>query len=212
MASVLSVAHSFLGTRVSKLRDLRSLWSQVRHLSYVDRLYRAVFDGDCHAIDALLAGRDANFRNEGDNLLHVALCGITYSPIPNVVQHLINLGVDVNAKDRCGWTPLHYSARPKGQHADPSLSTACVKLLIEAGADVNAEDRDGLTPMHRSVTQYPWNLEMIELLLTAGAKPSDDFCRFVNVVANCPDKNAVLALLSEFGWRQPSSVADVPAP
>ena len=167
-------------------------------MSLVDPLFKAVFEGDCKRIDALLAGRDVNIRTEGDNLLHVALVGLTEAQNPNVVQHLINLGVNVNAKDHYGWTPLHYAARKKSQAADPSLSTACVKLLIDAGADVNAKDNEGVTPMHRSVSQCPWNLEMIELLLAAGAKPTDNFCNFVNAVADDPEKDAVLALLSKF--------------
>jgi ankyrin repeat protein len=115
-----------------------------------------------------------------------------------VIQHLIDLGVNVNARDRFGWTPLHYAARTKNPAADPSLSTACVKLLIDAGADVNAKDKDGVTPMHRSIFKYPWNVEMIEVLLAAGAKPTENFCNVVNAVADDPDKAAVLALLSKY--------------
>jgi ankyrin repeat protein len=167
-------------------------------MSLVDPLYNAIFEGDCKRIDALLAGRNVNAGTGEDNLLRAALIGLTEAPNPNVIQHLIKLGVDVNAKDRYGWTPLHYAARKKSQAADPSLSTACVKLLIDAGADVNAKDNEGVTPMHRSVFECPWNLEMIEVLLAAGAKPTDNFCRFVNAVADDPEKNAVLALLSKF--------------
>ena len=167
-------------------------------MSLVEPLLNAVFEGDCEKIDALLAGRDVNAGTAQDNLLRAALIGLTEAPNPKVVQHLINLGVDVNSKDHYGWTPLHYAARRKSNYADPSLSTECVKLLIAAGADVNAKDKDGVTPMHRSVFESPWNLEMIEVLLAAGAKPTDNFCRFVNAVADDPEKNAVLTLLSKF--------------
>ena len=97
---------------------------------------------------------------------------------------------------------MHYSARKKSPAADPALSTACVKLLIDAGADVNAKDKDGVTPMHRSVFESPWNLEMIEVLLAAGAKPTDMFCNFVNAVADDPEKKAVLALLLKYGHER----------
>lgn len=167
-------------------------------MSFDEQIDRAIYDGDCKRIDALLAGRNVNAGRGEDNLLRTALMGITEAPNPSVVQHLINLGVNVNSKDRYGWTPLHYAARKRSQAADPSLSTACVKLLIDAGADVNAQDKDGVTAMHRSVHACPWNVEMIEVLLTAGARPSDNFCRLVHAVADTPEKAAVLALLSKF--------------
>jgi uncharacterized protein len=167
-------------------------------MSFDDQIDKAIYEGNYKRIDALLAGRDVNAGTGEDNLLRAALMGITEAPNPNVVKHLIDLGVNVNTKDRYGWTPLHYAARKKSPAADPSLSTACVKLLIEAGADVDAKDKDGVTPMHRSVAQCPWNLEMIEVLLAAGAKPTENFCRFVNAVADDPEKTAVLALLSKF--------------
>lgn len=167
-------------------------------MALVDPLYKAIFEGDCKRIDTLLAGRNVKTGTGEDNLLRAALMGIIEAPNPDVVQHLIDLGVDVNAKDRFGWTPLHYAARKKSPAADPSLSTACVKLLIDAGAEVNAKDKDGVTPMHRIVFESPWNLEMIEVLLAAGAKPTDIFCNFVNAVADDPEKDAVLALLSKF--------------
>jgi ankyrin repeat protein len=167
-------------------------------MSHFDQLTDAVFEGDCKRIDELLAGRDVNAGTAQDNLLRAALIGLTDAPDPKVVQHLIDLGVNVNSKDHYGWTPLHYAARRKSNNADPSLSTECVKLLIAAGADVNAKDKDGMIPMHRSIAESPWNLEMVEVLLAAGAKPTENFCRFVNAVADDPEKNAVLALLSKY--------------
>jgi ankyrin repeat protein len=168
-------------------------------MSLLDPLDKAISDGNLKKIDELLAGKDVNAGTADDNLLRGALFGITEAPIPEVVEHLITLGVAVDAKDRYGRTPLHYAARQKSQHADPSASTACVKLLIEAGADVNAEDREGVTPMHLSIFKCPWNLEMIEMLLAAGAKPTENFCNMVNAVADDPEKIAVLALLAKYG-------------
>jgi len=51
--------------------------------------------------------------------------------------------IDINARDKDGWTPLHYAcAREK---------TAVVKMLIERGADLNAPDNEGVTPLHRAM-------------------------------------------------------------
>jgi ankyrin repeat protein len=165
-------------------------------MSLVDPILNAIFEGDCKKIDALLAGRDVNAGTAQDNLLRAALIGLTDAPNPNVVQHLINLGVNVNSKDYRGWTPLHFAARTKSPAADPTLSTACVKLLLEAGANVNAKDDEGLTPLHQSLAVHPVNQELIEILLAAGAE-RDILRKFVNVVAS-PDINVMRDLLHKY--------------
>jgi ankyrin repeat protein len=165
------------------------------NMSLVSPLHRAILDGDCKRIDTLLAGHDVNLRTEGDNwnLLHRALLGVSRAPKPEVVRHLIELGVDVNAQDRHRWTPLHYAARTK--------NPAVVKLLIEAGADVNAKDDEEITPLHQGLLQYPVNLEMTEMLLAAGANP-DMLRKYVNVVVS-PDKDALVNLLAKYDGSCP---------
>jgi tankyrase len=159
-------------------------------MSRVSPLWRAILDGDCKRIDTLLEGLDVNLRTEGDNwnLLHMALVSVSDAPRPELVRHLIELGVDVNARDCRLWTPLHFAARTK--------HPAVVRLLIEAGADVNAKDNEGITPLHQGLLQYPVNLEMTEMLLAAGAKP-DMLRKYVEVVAS-PDKGALLDLLAKY--------------
>ena len=160
-------------------------------MSQVHPLHRAIIDGDCERIDTLLAGRDVNLRTEDSdkwNLLHLALVSVSRPPKPEVVRHLIELGVDVNAKDRRRWTPLHFAARTK--------NPAVVKLLLEAGADVNATDDEGITPLHQGLLQYPVNLEMTEMLLAAGAK-TDMLRKYVEVVAS-PVKRELVDLLAKY--------------
>jgi ankyrin repeat protein len=160
-------------------------------MSKVEPLSRAVFDGDLKSIDALLAGRDVNLRTEGGdewNLLHMALLSVSEAPRPEVVRHLIELGVDVNARDRRRWTPLHFAARTK--------NPAVVKLLIDAGAEIDAENDEEITPLHESVLGKPRNLEVIELFLAAGAK-TDAVRKYVNAIAS-PDKGALLDLLAKY--------------
>ena len=79
--------------------------------------------------------------------------------IEAVKQHLID-GVDVNAGDADGVTPLH-SAAING-HKE------IAELLIANGADVNAkDDKFGMTPLHPAALNG--HKEIAELLIAKGA-------------------------------------------
>nr|XP_014272616.1 ankyrin repeat and SOCS box protein 8-like [Halyomorpha halys] len=81
--------------------------------------------------DLLKAGADVNIKiglNE-DTLLH---CSYTY----DVTKLLLSYGVDVNARNLIGETPLHCAAiEQKG--------LGLVQELLKYGADVNAVDNEG---------------------------------------------------------------------
>src|SRR5262249_37444843 len=66
-------------------------------------------------------------------------------------------GVDVNARDADGNTPLLLAA----VYAGPE----CVELLLKKGADVNASNKFGARPLHRAATNY----EKAKLLIDVGA-------------------------------------------
>lgn len=55
-----------------------------------------------------------------------------------ILQFLLDKGVDINAKDKNGYTALHYITRWWG--SDLSL------MLIKKGIDINATDNQGQTP------------------------------------------------------------------
>jgi tankyrase len=90
------------------------------------------------------------------------------------LQKLLRAGADVHATNKNGVTALHHAVRFR--------SPAAVKTLIEHGANVNqACRRNGSTPLHRAATQTgaPGTasrggaaIEIIRLLMTAGADPS----------------------------------------
>ena len=63
--------------------------------------------------------------------------------IEAVKQHLAE-GVDVNAKDGVGRTPLHEAAT----YGDEEVAA----LLIAKSADVNAKDNAGTTPLDYAIT------------------------------------------------------------
>jgi len=67
------------------------------------------------------------------------------------VRFLLDEGVDINAKDERGWTPLHFAAR--------TGSVEVVRTLLGRGADVNAKckgpvDQNGTALM---IALYRWN-------------------------------------------------------
>jgi ankyrin repeat protein len=75
----------------------------------------------------------------------------------SAVRKLLDIGVDVNARDAQGNTPLILASF----YAGPE----CAKVLIDKGADVNAANKAGVTPLIRAATDY----EKTRLLVTAGA-------------------------------------------
>jgi uncharacterized protein len=86
----------------------------------------------------------------------------------------LKAGADIHATDKNGVTALHHAVRFR--------NSAAVKTLIEQGANVNqACRRSGSTPLHRAATRTgaPGTagkdaaaIEIIQMLLTAGADPS----------------------------------------
>ncbi len=108
------------------------------------------------------------------------------------VERLIANGMNPNARDAIGMTPLHYAAY-RGEPAvvaaliaggaDPDVKDAMgmtplhaaafqghpgvVGILLKAGADVNANDRAGNTPLHYAV--YVKDMKAAKLLLASGA-------------------------------------------
>ena len=72
------------------------------------------------------------------------------------VKQQLAAGVDVNAGDVVGETPLHCAKNKE-----------VAELLIAKGADVNAKDNGGWTPLHPA--SYDGHREVVELLITNGA-------------------------------------------
>jgi cytohesin len=78
------------------------------------------------------------------------------------VERLLKRGVDPNAKNAAGKTPLHLAA----QYGYRDIA----ELLLNYGADPNARDLAGQTPLHWAVAMG--HVDIVELLLERGADPN----------------------------------------
>ncbi len=98
-------------------------------------IHDAVKANDLDALETLLdRGKDPNAEDEyGNRPLHFA----KFLTIHTLLEAK---GIDVNAKNQAGVTPLHVMV-VKGK---PIL----VKLLLDAKADVNLADNNGITALH----------------------------------------------------------------
>ncbi|WP_419241414.1 ankyrin repeat domain-containing protein [Cardinium endosymbiont of Nabis limbatus] len=62
-----------------------------------------------------------------------------------IVEQLLRLGLDPNAKDRNGCTPLHYAVQNKDANKDANKDV--VGILLHAGADIEKKDNERKTPL-----------------------------------------------------------------
>ncbi|MEB3216840.1 MAG: ankyrin repeat domain-containing protein [Nostocales cyanobacterium 94392] len=107
-----------------------------------------------------------------------------------LAQRLIQTGVNVNAKDGKGDTPLHYLGKSqknarlllsrgakvnvRNQNGNTPLhnifgekTAAVIKLLIDRGAKVNARNQEQMTPLHFAANSG--KADITELLISRGA-------------------------------------------
>ncbi|MBR5895928.1 MAG: ankyrin repeat domain-containing protein [Akkermansia sp.] len=95
----------------------------------------------------------ANYNNPED-ALNRDLARLYY------VQNLLSCtGIDVQAKDKDGFTAMHWAAW--------SGMPYCTLLLAEAGLDINAQEGNGFTPLMLAAMRG--NNEVVRMLLALGA-------------------------------------------
>ena len=75
------------------------------------------------------------------------------------VKSEIEAGLDLNSKNRMGWTILHIAVNKK--------HTEIAKLIIDKGADVNIRDNRGRRPIHLAVETG--QKDIVEALIAKGA-------------------------------------------
>ena len=86
-------------------------------------------------------------------------CGQCHCHKAARLRVLLQHGVNVNAQDKYGKTPLHWAAE--------NGNTAAVEVLLMAGANVNLEKLYGATPLHRAA--WKGHQEVAQRLIDGGA-------------------------------------------
>ncbi|KJV73780.1 ankyrin repeat domain-containing protein [Orientia tsutsugamushi] len=76
-----------------------------------------------------------------------------------LLQHLIDHGIDVNTADHCGNTALHVASNNR--------NTSILKLLLDNNANPNLQNCKGNTPLHLATANG--HIDIIRLLLNHGS-------------------------------------------
>lgn len=92
---------------------------------------------------------------DGNTPLHYACSKGSYK----TVLYLLDLGVDINAKNNMGERPIH--------NAVTEVYERTLRILLERGADINAKDNYGETPLHKASCRGYLNI--LNILIQNGA-------------------------------------------
>jgi len=125
-------------------------------------------------------GADCSARNRrGAQPLHYAADSNVWKPAAQAatIDRLIRAGADPNATDKSGVPPLHRAVRTR--------CAAAVEALLAGGAEPRGRNKHGSTPLHLAVQNTgrgdsgtprarEQQRQIIELLLSAGARPDDE--------------------------------------
>ncbi|KAI9773648.1 MAG: hypothetical protein M1840_006922 [Geoglossum simile] len=110
----------------------------------------------------LVLQEDFDLKSQDRTTGEIALFLVIELQYPQIVQILLDAGVDINAKDNTGKTALHRATRREDR--------GMVELLLRNGAKVDCKDDKGWTAWSANVQSR--NAHILGLLLKAGADPS----------------------------------------
>ena len=87
-----------------------------------------------------------------------------------LAYYLVSWGVDLEARNDLGETPLHRAVR--GPSNEQNVHPGIIHMLLAEGSDIEARNNAGETPLHtslRKVKEYGAHLGVLVQLLEGGA-------------------------------------------
>ncbi|PSX15188.1 ankyrin repeat domain-containing protein [Photobacterium kishitanii] len=129
-------------------------------------LYEAIADGDLDKADQIISsGENIYFVTENDKWTYLHQIADTDDVPVDSIRFLLEKGLDVNAIDSYGNTPLLYAVRQRNVEG--------IRLLLENGADklIEHENLEGVSALRMGFDSMPLNYEVFDLLLQFGADP-----------------------------------------
>lgn len=120
---------------------------------------QALAAGDSASVAAMVRsdGGRSPIGPHGETLLHRACSYLYTAQQPRMVAALIAAGLNLEARDKYGGTPLNWAAGDG--------CTECASVLLKAGAQVMARNAKGATSLHVA------GAEVAAVLIAAGADP-----------------------------------------
>ncbi|XP_026166369.1 ankyrin repeat domain-containing protein 27 isoform X2 [Mastacembelus armatus] len=155
--------HSSISSTSSLDSEAKPEGERIRHRE-VEKLLRAVADGDVEMVRYLLEWADEEEEDKGENQSEALLCHpLCQCPNCAPAQKLSVLqagALGVNSCNVDGYTPLHVASL----HGHSTLAA----LLIRHGANVNARTNQSATPLH--LASQNSHIQVLRFLLECNAK------------------------------------------
>lgn len=154
-------------------------------------ILESLMNGSAENIESIVSEIDVDDQSNSDRwtwLHRVHLNSRITVPAKNL-SVLVAASKNLDASDKDGRTPLHHAVRNRQETS--------VKILLMAGANPNVMTDKGVTPLQVCVATRPMSMEILQMLLQAGADPdlgrassARKFC----IAASFPEKPKVLEL------------------
>jgi ankyrin repeat protein len=167
-----------------------------QHVNAIGGYYRtpavAALAGRHFQLAQILHGNNSSVE-PGGIFENTPLHSAAYYGDLEMVQVLLEYGVDVNTQNRYCHTPLDFASRD-GHRNDPGVA----RLLIAHGADPNTRNMESFTPLHRA-SNYG-RIEIVRLLFEHGAnvEVKDDEGKTPLDVASGKQHEEIIKLLLEY--------------